>query len=237
MSETSLGNIHLGEVSEHAQEPPLFYYNLLVVLDNIGLYYITFLNPCLRFVFMNKKMWIGLFIAFIMVFSIFGFIIDFAIQPTTQKMEYGEYTFTSTKQGYRTKVNGNEMLFLFFPGDLEYYTLTDETKQLLQAPVYTVTYDPNSTIAPNLAEAQYYLEQQLQNIKYIERALTNNTDTTLPQKTCTDATTAQPVIELLEANVTTIVTEGTCIKVKSSDPYDLYRQTERIIYHILGVMQ
>ena len=180
-------------------------------------------------------MWIGLFIAFIMVFSIFGFIIDFAIQPTTQKMEYGDYTFTQTQQGYRAKVNGNEMLFLFFPGDLEYYTITDDTKQLLKAPVYTATYDPNSTIAPNLAEAQYYLEQQLQDIKYIERALTNST--TLPQKTCADATTAQPVIELLQANVTTIITENNCIKVKAIDPYDLYRQTERIIYEILGIIK
>ncbi len=184
---------------------------------------------------MDKKKWMGLFIAFIMVFSIFGFIIDFAVQPTTKKLKYDDFKFTLVNNQYIAKINGKEHVFVFFPKDLEYITVLDDVKSLLSQPVLTVTYDPGSDMAGNLAEAQYYFEVQLDN-KVIERALTNNEGTKLSQKSCSDASESQPVIELRKGDVSSIKAENSCIIVTALDAYDLYQNTERIIYTVLGVM-
>jgi len=186
---------------------------------------------------MDKKKIAGLVIAAIMVLSILGVVVDFGTQPKAQKMPYGDYKFTPTQQGYTTKIDGKEFIFFYFPGDIEYYAVPESVKQLLQAPVYTITYDPNSNITQNLAEAQYYLEFQLADIKIIERGLTNNANTTLPQKTCADATAAQPVILLRQGDESTITAQDSCIILQALDKYDIYREAERIVYQLLGVMK
>jgi hypothetical protein len=182
---------------------------------------------------MDKKVWIGMFIAFIMIFSVFGIVID-SIRPAS-KIKYNEHTFVAKENQFFTTINGAEHGFLFFPADLEYITIPEEAKPILEMPVITVTYDPQSSIAQNLAEAQYYFEVQLQN-KVVERALTNNTDTTLPQKTCADATPAQPIIELQLANESSITITNNCIVLGAVDAPDVYKETERFIYFLLGVM-
>ena len=185
---------------------------------------------------MNKKMVIGLIIAFIMISSIFGFVVDFAISPGAQKLKYNDFKFRVVNQQYFTKINGQEHAFIFFPGDLEYLQISPEVKTLLDKPVLTITYDPNSKIADNLGEAQYYFEAQLSDAKAIERAVTNNEGIDLPQKSCADATDIGPVIELAQSNQSGIFAENNCIKILALDPFDLYQQTERVIYSILGVM-
>ena len=178
----------------------------------------------------------GLFIAFIMVFSIFGFVINFAIQPSVSTAKYGDFKFRVVNQQYITKINGDEYKFVFFPMDLEYIMLSDEVKQLLAQPVLTVTYDPKSNLSQNLGEAQYYMELQLSDEIMIERALIDNAGTSLPQKSCADATSSQPVIDLRISGVSGIRTEDSCIIVTALDAHDLYQQVERIVYTVLGVM-
>jgi hypothetical protein len=185
---------------------------------------------------MNKKVVMGLFIAFIMIFSIFGFVVDFAARPSVQKVKYGDYKFRIVNQQYITEINGQERVFAVFPGDIEYISMPDDVRQLLSKPVLTVSYDPKSGIAENLGEAQYYFELQLQDVKVIERALTDNEGTELPQRTCADATESQPVIEMSQGDDSSIKAEGYCIKMVARDAFDLYQQTERIIYLLLGVM-
>ena len=185
---------------------------------------------------MNKKVVIGLIIAFIMVSSIFGFVADYASRSVS-KIKYGDFKFKIVNQQYITKINGKEHTFVFFPRDLEYMTISEDVKKLLAAPVLTVTYDPKSSLAEKEAEAQYYFETQLDGEKVIERALTNNEGTELPQKSCADATPSQPVIELRKGDAFGIKAEGNCIMVMSADALELYQETERIIYMVLGVMQ
>ncbi|VVB81075.1 Uncharacterised protein [uncultured archaeon] len=183
---------------------------------------------------MDKKVWIGMFFAFIMIFSVFGIVMD-SFRPATN-LEYKDYKFKVSQNQFFTTIDGAEHGFLFFPADLEYITIPEDAKVILDVPVITVTYDPQSTMAQSLAEAQYYFEAQLQNKKVVERALTNNTDTTLPQKTCADATPAQPVIELALANESSITITKNCITLGAVDDTDIYKETERFIYFLLGVM-
>ncbi len=180
---------------------------------------------------------IGLVIAFLMVSSIFGFVLDYATRsPSVKKVKYGDFTFKLANEQYVTKINGDEHKFVFFPGDLEFIQLSDDVKSLLGKPALTIAYDSNSDIAENFGEAQYYFETQLQGKKSIERALTNNEGTELPQKSCADATAEQPVVELRKGEVSEIRADGNCVVLSALDSYDLYQQTERLIYVMLGVM-
>lgn len=190
-----------------------------------------------RIVGMNKKVVIGLIIAFLMISSIFGFVVDFAVQPSVKKLPYGDFKFKLVNQQYFATIDGEEHTFVFFPADLEFIQVSDEAKLLLEKPVLTVTYDPKSDIAENFGESQYYFEVQLQDVKVIERALTNNEGTNLLQKSCSDATPEQPVVELRKSDESKISAEGNCIVLNALDAYDLYQQTERLIYVLLGVMK
>jgi len=185
---------------------------------------------------MDSKKIIGLGIIGVMIFSTLGLVIvDYASNSGGGTLKYNGYKFTLAEQQYRAKVNGQQKTFLFFPRDLEYIQIPDNVKSLLEKPVLTITYDSNSTLAENLGEAQYYVEVQIGNAKSIERAVTN-ADGNLPQKSCTDATDAQPVIELSQSNQSGITADGNCIKIQAVDAFDLYQQTERVVYTILGVM-
>jgi len=185
---------------------------------------------------MDKKKIAGLVIAAIMVLSILGVVVDFGTQPSAQKMPYGDFKFTPTQQGYTKKIDGKDFAFFYFPANLEYYAVPDNVKNLLEAPVYTVTYDPRSNLTQNFAEVQYYLEFQLEEIRFIEQGITSGNDT-LPQKTCADATAAQPVILLQQGDESKITAQESCIILQAVDGYDLYREAERIVYQILGVMK
>jgi hypothetical protein len=190
-----------------------------------------------RIVGMNKKVVIGLVIAFLMISSIFGFVIDFAVRPSVQKFEYNDVDFRLVNQQYLARVGGVERAFVFFPGDLEFINVPGDVKALLEKPVLTVTYDSDSAIVDNFGEAQHYFEVQLEGIKTIERALINSEGTNLVQKSCSDATADQPVIEFRQGGESGISAEGNCVIVTSLDAYDLYQQTERLIYVVLGVMR
>ncbi len=186
---------------------------------------------------MDSKKIIGLGIIGVMIFSTLALVIvDYTQTSSSAKLKYNGYKFTVTEQQYKAKVNGQQKSFLFFPRDLEYVQISDDVKALLQKPVLTVTYNSNSTLAENLGEAQYYIEAQVGDVKAIERALTNSENGNLPQKSCADATDAQPVIELSQSNQSGIKADGNCIKIQALDAFDLYQQTERVVYTILGVM-
>lgn len=186
---------------------------------------------------MESKKLMGLAIIGIMVLSTVALVVvDLAVGPSTT-LKYNGLKFKLVNQQYVAKIDGKQHTFIFFPRDIEYIQIPDDVKLLLQKPILTVTYNPNSTLASNFGEAQYYLETQLSDVKMIDRAVTNKYEgIELSLKTCAEATEAQPVIELLQSNQSIIKAEGNCIKVQALDDLDLYQETERLVYTVLGVM-
>ena len=184
----------------------------------------------------RKKMLVGGFIAFIMVASIFVVTLDYLFSPA-QGLTYNGIKFTPSNNQFFAKVNGKEYSFLLYPEDLEYLDFPPKVKELVKAEVITVTYDPQSEAAQGLATAQYYIEEQLKDVKFIDRAVLNNTGLALEQKSCVNGTAYQPVIELSQGENSSINVEGDCIKLTAFDTPDLLRMTEAVIYRALGVMQ
>ncbi len=184
----------------------------------------------------NQKAVIGIFIAAIMVLSIFGMMLDYAIKPD-QKIKYKEYTFKQKQGKWTAEIKDKEYKFYFTPQDLEHLNITQQAKQLLKTKdVYTITYDPDNRDVETIAQAIYELEQQITK-PIIETALTNNTGTALLQKTCKDATPQQPVIYYKEGDEQKIETQKNCIIINSIDSRDIIMQTDLIKYLMLGVMK
>lgn len=184
---------------------------------------------------MDQKKVFGIFIIAIMILSTLALVIvDYAQSGGSGTIKYNGVKFTQTADGYNAKINGETHHFIFFPQDIEYVQLSPEVRTLLEAPVITITYDANSTLASNYAEAQYYIELQAQKEKIIERAASTAVGE-LPAKTCADATPAQPVIQYEDGN-STITADNNCIRIASRDAYDAYQKTERLVYHLLKVI-
>jgi hypothetical protein len=186
----------------------------------------------------QKKAVVGGFIVFIMVFSIFGIVMNYTMNDTQQRdYEYYNFTFKTTNEGLSTEIDGKEYTFLILPTDVDFYEVPDQAKQLLKQPMFTVTYDPASYLAEAMAEAQFILEQQLMPEKVIQRALTNNSGTQMLQANCANATKGEPVIEFRESEETLIEVKDNCLILNAVDQYDIIRQEELIRYVILGVIE
>jgi hypothetical protein len=184
----------------------------------------------------KQKVAVSLFILFIMIFSAFGLVLYYATPPNPP-LEYNGFKFTVLPSGFKSKIDGVDRQFLFFPQDIEYVSLSDEVKSALNRPVWTVAYNPQDVRNSTLGEAQYYLEFHLSDKKTIERALTNVTTESLPQKSCADATEAQPVVLIEFANETGVFVDNNCVRISSLSDLDLVRSVERVVYHVLGVMK
>lgn len=184
----------------------------------------------------KQKVAVSLFILFIMVSSAFGLVFYYAM-PSQPPLEYNGFKFTPLQSGFKSKIDNVERQFLFFPQDVEYIELSDDVKSALNKPVWTVAYNPQDERNLTLGDAQYYLEFHLSDKKMIERALTNVTTESLPQKSCADATEAQPVVLLEFGNETGIFVENNCVRISSLSDLDLVRGVERVVYHVLGVMK
>ncbi len=188
----------------------------------------------------NKKLWMGGFIVFIMIFSMFGVLFFGFNQPTDDRTnQYNNYTFKYKNNGFATEIDGEEIFFPIFPLELEQIKVNDKTKQLLKEYAFVVTYDPKSELASNMATAQFKLfEERLKPFKkYVQRALTNSSGTVLPQLTCANATSSNPVILLQYGNETSITSEGNCITAKGNSAMGIYEVSDRIVYQMLGVME
>ena len=186
----------------------------------------------------DKKVLMGLFIVGIMVFSIFGFVISYG--SGQERLNYGDYKFTRTQLGVQTKINGQKVLFNFFPTQVEDIPVDDQVKKLLkETKSLSVTYDPEDEWAQAMAEIQYYLEQALPELSdvYVERGLTDSTEYELDEIQCADATEKVPVLYLSHGETTEITFDNNCIIANAQAVQELYRINDRLQYIIFGVME
>lgn len=185
---------------------------------------------------LNKKTVVSLFIAFIMVFSIFGFILSSGFGP--EKRSYNGFTFLQTQNGWMAKINNERIFFQYLPDEIQ-INIEDDVKNLLkEAKTLTITYDPQSSDAQLLAQIQFYAEDALkkQDKVYIIHALANSTGFDAQESNCKDSTETMPVLLLESAENTNIFKNDTCIVAQFGSLYDALQGIEEIIYNLLGVV-
>jgi hypothetical protein len=186
----------------------------------------------------DKKTWMSLFIAVIMIVSVIGFALSFHQPPETLK--YRGTTFVRTQQGLQATIDGMRLYFYNFPGYLEDIPVSEEAKAPLEnARVLWFSYNPQDEHASEIADAMFYLEEALAAVKdrYVQRGFINNTDYALPEITCANSTAAVPVLIMQSGNETAITAENNCIIATATSRAAVYQIGDRILYQATGVMQ
>lgn len=181
----------------------------------------------------NPKLLVGFFVAFLMVTSIFGFIMG----ESGSDYSYGDFKFVRSDFGYSTKIDGQDILFFNLPEAVEQVEVSQEVvDKLKDSFVFTVTYDPDSDMAETLAAVQFNFQQSFQD-KFVQIGLTDNTDyPSIMQADCTNATSKVPVVLFKTSNTTSIELNDDCIVVNSDTAVGFQRLHDRLLYGVLGIL-
>ena len=178
----------------------------------------------------KKKAFLGIFIAAIMVLSVFGFVLSYSAGSS---INYNKHKFTIIDNQYTTKIDGQEYRFNYHPLDLESLQVNQE---FLGHPTYTITFDPNTTEPEYVELARYNLAEMLTKKGIAaQQGTTKKADGyTLPIITCEQD--KGPTIIFENGNTTGFEQEGSCLYAKAETNTDFIRLSERIQYGILGVI-
>ncbi len=184
----------------------------------------------------DKKTGMSIFIAVIMIVSVIGF--SLTMTEPAEEIEYGDYTFTRTQQGWQTKINEVKTQFYFHPVEVEDIIFDEGAGVAIDGIRVTwFTYDPKDSFAQEIADDLFYMEEYLGKANiYVQRGLTNNTDYLLPEINCVNATITVPVFLLKSGNETSIRHENGCIIATAESARDVYRVGDRMLYEVFGVI-
>lgn len=188
----------------------------------------------------NLALILPLFLVFIMVASMFGYVM---LQPSDEVNEYKKYKFTSTNEGYISKINGNQYVFRYLPQDVKNLNISESKLNLLKSEsVIYITYDSDYKNAQLFGMLQYQLEQDLsKNKKTVVRGLINPEGTQLPKINCNED--IKGVIISFETPDTVFDTfnneisqeNSNCIRISSYNDYEFFAYSDRILYEVLGI--
>ena len=181
------------------------------------------------------KILMSIFIAFIMITSILGFMVN---RSTSQSYSYDGYKFTLTDKGLSLVINKKEVFFDFLPQEVEVIDFdTRITDRIKPAKMFYLTYNLTSENSEAMGETVYDMKTTLQDFDiFVQLAFTNQTDFNVPVITCADATSFVPVVHLKEANETRAYIESNCIVLESSSDSDFLRLKDRLIYGFFGIL-
>ena len=184
----------------------------------------------------RKGVWFSAFLVAILVFSVGGYI--FGSAPS--KIQYNEHTFTAVQGGYILEVNNHPLAFTYFPEQLETLPFPGEAGGMLSGrPMFYVTYSPNSSLAQDIALAQFRMQNSLISAVnvYVQPAITADANFSIPVISCSNSTKFVPVVLFEESNITDAAVEDSCIVIQAKESRDVSAYSERMIYSILGVME
>lgn len=178
---------------------------------------------------MDKTKTTAWFIIILMSLSVIGYVGgSFFIKDTTPQIKYNG--FTLTKNGnYWQLVGGNKVYnFLNSPQDLESFSIPVDISSW-QDKVY-LGYSPNNpfNVQPQLLQLTTILYDL--NIRPQPACLVEHGCPDIPLLNC-----QQPGI-VLKQGPTTLSVDQNCLVLSAPDTIELQKITERLIYHLLGVM-
>lgn len=183
----------------------------------------------------RTKIIMSIFIAFIMITSVIGFMFG---QYATQKFKFGKYTFTRTDQGFSLIINKQDVYFDYFPTEANLTNFSQGIDERVKASkMLYLTYDFNTTHAPALGKAAYDLTLSLNKFGiFVQPAFTNQTSFNVPVITCANSSMFVPVLYFKEANQTRAYIEANCIILEGDSDINFVRLKDRLLYGFFGIL-
>jgi len=182
---------------------------------------------------------IVIFIAAIMIFSVFG-VIFFGFGQSGDAIKYNDKLFTRKENNkWSASINKKEALFDYFPTEVEDINISQDIVSRLSSTLeIDATYNYNDTYAKSIALSLYDLSQML-NFHfdtYLRAGFTANTSYKVPVITCKNATSFIPVIYFKESNNTQIYKENDCIIAEAKSGQDFIRIKDRLLYSMFSII-
>lgn len=187
----------------------------------------------------KKKIFVSIFIIFIMVSSTLGFILGFSSNDSInqQAEEYNGFEFTQHDSGrWLTNIGNNPVALINYPGEIENIPFPAflSLNELNSANKVYISYDHNKSIDQVLTEFQFLSP-------YVNKPLIDACTTEIegcsnkPIKTCDDASQTEKVIQLnIESKEDKIIYNNNCIYLEGEN---LLKTVDRLIWTLLGVMR
>lgn len=194
----------------------------------------------------HVKLFLGIFVAFIMVSSIFGFILGFSGAGAPGQQRFDDYGIRFTQvvvnnqPFFEARINGMDYEFIYLPSQTTSVAPDDQTRALLQQPIHAITFEPPQEPVGVLEFVRGSLANDA--ARQGEQVTLGTTQASsvfndAPAITCEDANEQQMVILLRYANQTGITAQGNCIIAEGIIPSDLLLVGEYLRYTRLGVFE
>ena len=180
-----------------------------------------------------------IFIAGIMVSSIMG-VMFYGYNDETSKIDYNGFAL-ERKEGYwAVNIDDKQINFRYAPDQVDDIGLSESVSSIISnALEIDYTSFINDTYKEEIALAQYELNQELNKINayiYLRGGFTTNT-TFRPIITCSDATSAIPVLFFKQSNETQVTLKEGCIIAEARSSLDVLRIKDRLLYSIIGIVR
>lgn len=186
---------------------------------------------------------VAITMAILMIASLAGIALSGFNSPSgNSAFTYGDYSFTlqpvegSLQSVLVTKVNGKEVQFYSLPQDTlqldtvgnlsflantNYLVLTGNPDDILMSIQDVLRFEMNKASGKQIAGAVMFPQENY---------------TAYPVVTCLNSSTTVPVVEITESNKTSIVVDGSCVKINSR-PQDILYVRDRLLYQMLGIIE
>ena len=165
----------------------------------------------------SKKVLISLFLAFLMISSIAGFIVGNPLD-NSEKIEHNGYTFILTNQGYLTYLGDNQVLISSDPRNIQLYKGLEAftLEKLNSANRIYFTFNPLDNLQNSFAYFDANIRPRL--TKSITLACTSDVAgcETLPIITCEDASAANIVIQIDYSETSSLSLDNNCLLLKGN---------------------
>lgn len=185
----------------------------------------------------NKKVVLGIFITFIMIFSGAGLFFS-GSGNSPLAATYGDYKFSYANGLFTSNIDGKRMQFYYLPDEVQAYNISESLLLKINATrQIDVTSDFSSQAAQDIAAAQFHLQQIMaEEGKYVRMGFLAPTPYNNTIITCDTATQFVPVLVFEYTNETSIDEVGNCVYIRATTADQFMRVTHNIIYKILGVI-
>ncbi|MBD3354747.1 hypothetical protein GF361_02050 [Candidatus Woesearchaeota archaeon] len=187
----------------------------------------------------KKKIIISLFVIFLMVSSILGYMFG---RSGIEKYKYNSFSFFKRNNEWVLDGDEGELSFNLFPEQVENIEMDFDAADVLQDKAEVdVTSDPESKYAEAIAVSQLSIQQNLMEYSdtFVVLGMTENDDGfDLPVIGCEDATESVPVLYFKESNSTGIKLEDNhCIILEAENELDFLRLKDRLLYSYIGIIK
>tara|TARA_Y100000310_G_C20607128_1_gene776105 strand:- start:854 stop:1405 length:552 start_codon:yes stop_codon:yes gene_type:complete len=181
---------------------------------------------------MKQKKLVGIFIVFIMTFSILGFIGGSFFTEDENIKKYKNHIFYRDSQGWRFQVGNEIYYFQYLPEQLTNYSMNFPTYNLFSEGKLYFGYEPGVNLNTDLAMSKLGTFFYNRNLVVVRACIKEKGCPDIPIIDCATKTS----LVFQKTNNTIIESINKCLVLNAKDEVELTKVTERLLYNLLGIL-